>query len=104
MSGQDTASHTDLSKPEVYVSGSKLPYTSQYLYRVAIEGRETLEINSTRKWTAQEILDVQSYYRESLTGYVLGGEPLVGWTPPTNPTPRPPIFRNRRRAIKAVEE
>lgn len=73
MNGQDTASHTDPSSPEVYVSGSKLPYTSQWLYRVAIEGRQTLEINSTRQETMQEILDVQGYYRESLTGYVLGG-------------------------------
>lgn len=94
----------NLDAVEVYVSGSKLPYTNQWLYRVAIEGRQTLEINSTRKWTMQETLDVQSYYSEALTGYVLGGEPLEGWTPPENPTIRPPIFKNRRRVIKAVEE
>jgi hypothetical protein len=60
--------------PDVYVSGSRLPYTGQWLYRVAVEGRQTVEINSTRQWTMQEILDVQGYYRESLTGYVLGGQ------------------------------
>lgn len=97
-------SHAHHDTPEVYVSGSKLPYTGQYLYRVAIEGRRTLEINSSRKWTTQEILDVQSYYTESLTGYILGGESLEGWTPPENPTIRQPIFKNRRRAIKAVGE
>lgn len=65
---------TTPNSPEVYVSGSRLPYTSQYLYRVAIEGRQTVLINSTRKWTTQEIIDVQRYYTESLTGYVLGGQ------------------------------
>jgi len=58
---------------EVHVSGTKLPF-SKYVYRVSVDGRLKDEINSTRKWTPQEMLDVQRGYRESLTGYVLGGE------------------------------
>lgn len=60
--------------PEVYVSGVRIPYTHDWLYRVYVDGAEKEQINSTVKWTPQEMLDVQGYYTEALTGYILGGE------------------------------
>lgn len=93
-----------LERPEVHVSGTKIPFLNDWLYRVSVDGVLKDEINSKVKWTPQQMLDVQRYYTESLTGYVFGGEQVKGWTPPTNPVIRKPVFKNRRRAIKAVNE
>lgn len=90
--------------PEVHVSGTKIPFTSDWLYRVSVDGRLKDEINSRRPWTASEIIDVQKAYTEALTGYAPGGEYLEGWTPPTNPVIRKPVFQRNRRTARAVEE
>ena len=101
MSGRATPGPT---APEVYISGTKIPYVAQWLYRVTVDGVLKDEINSSEQWTPQQFIDVQSYYRESLTGYVFGGEPLEGWTPPTSPTPRQPVFQSRRRKVRPVND
>jgi hypothetical protein len=93
-----------MERPEVHISGVKIPYLGEYLYRVSVDGRVKDEINSKRKWTTQEFIDVQRYYTEALTGYLIGGEVLEGWTPPKNPTIRPPMFQNKRRQMKAVSD
>lgn len=97
-------SGTSQEAVEVHVSGTKIPFLNDWLYRVSVDGVLKDEINSKVKWTPQEMLDVQRYYTESLTGYIFSGEYIEGWEPPTNPTIRPPVFKSRRRAIKAVEE
>jgi hypothetical protein len=104
LMGVSSMSGADQKVVEVHVSGIQLPYTKQWMYRVSVDGSVKDEINSTRKWTPQEMFDVQGYYTESLTGYIFSGEHIEGWTPPTNPTIRQPVFRNRRRTIKAVDE
>ena len=104
MSGQDSVSQSAPVAPEVHVYGVRLPYIRQWLYRVSVDGVLKDEINSSEPWSTKQMLDVQRGYTEALTGYIFGGVPLEGWTPPTNPTIRKPIFEKRRRTMKAVEE
>lgn len=92
------------NKPEVFISGTKIPYLTDWLYTVTVDGTVKDKINSRRRWTAQEIIDVTGYYTESLTGYVFGGEHLEGRTPPVNPTIRKPVFKKYRRTARAVED
>lgn len=84
-----------LEDPEVHVSGAQLPFGSGWLYRVSVNGVLKDEINSSVKWSAEELLIVQRGYTESLTGYVFGGVQVEGWFPPEVPEQRPKPRRKR---------
>jgi hypothetical protein len=89
-------SGTSQDRPEVHVSGTKIPYLTDWLYSVTVDGVLKDKINSRRRWTPQELFDVQRYYTEALTGYIFSGEHLEGWTPPGPPEPKPRPVRRRR--------
>lgn len=65
-----------MSGTEVRLSGIHLPYSKSWLYRIYRDTDTFDSFTSSVKLTAQQMLDVESGYRESLDGYVLGGVDL----------------------------
>lgn len=66
----------------VFISGKELPFTSppKWWYKVSVQDSSfTDSFVSTVKLTAQEMLDVQSYYAESLNDYLANREKDRPW-------------------------
>ena len=85
------------TSPDVHLSGSKVPYSHDWMYKVYIEGTLHDLIVSKVRWTALQMHEVQSMYRESLAGFIRASQPV------TNPWSKP-AFVPRRRTARAAED
>jgi len=84
------------TSPEVHLSGTKVPYSHSWMYKVYIDGTLHDMIVSKQKWSALQMLEVESMYRESLVGFIRATGPV------TTPWSKP-VFQSRRRTARAVD-
>ncbi len=85
----------------VTISGTKLPYSHSYFYRIAVDYEKFDSFVSTAKLTTQQMLDVQSGYQDAIDSMTMTriesleeqGQSIL----------RHQAVQNRRRIARAAE-